>query len=93
MVGVDGRGRVDVCGYVLEIWMESHPFAICVPSKRKGMLLLRLRKQGLNSHPIDTWPLYVFMGRHSHDKKAGHQPPGYPAPFRIEDLPTFPPRP
>ena len=30
VVGVDGRGRVDVCGYVLEIWIENHPFAICV---------------------------------------------------------------
>ena len=35
MVGVGVGGRVDVCGYVLQIWIENHPFAICVLSKRK----------------------------------------------------------
>ena len=36
VVGVGVGGRVEVCGYVLETWIENHPFAIFVLSKRKG---------------------------------------------------------
>ena len=44
VVGVGVGGRVDVCGYVLEIWIENHPFAICVFSKRKGDVSLAFEK-------------------------------------------------
>ena len=44
VVGVGVGGRVHVCGYVLEIWIENHPFAICVVSQRKGDASLAIEK-------------------------------------------------
>ena len=56
VVGVGVGGRVDVCGYVLEIWTENHPFAICVFSNRKGDVSLAFEKTRpeLPPHPHEA---------------------------------------
>ena len=49
-------GRVDVCGFVLEIWMEKHPFAI-------RMLLRPHAQTHMPARPHAHTPIRLPAGR------------------------------